>query len=315
MFLVLALALGYGFWVLDGRVEERRSGKALRVAVVQGMIEQEKKWLPEFREETVRIYEELSQKAAVSSPQVIVWPETAMPFYFQQERKYKPRILALARKTGSYILFGAPSYEATPKGIRLYNSAYLVSPKGEVAGVYHKIHLVPFGEYVPLRPLLSFLDKLVVGIGDFSPGEEYTIFPLPSGGCGVVICYEVIFPQFVRRFFASGAKFLVNITNDAWFGRSAGPYQHFAISIFRAVENRAYVVRAANTGISGVIDPYGRVVEQTKLFKRCQFAATIWMDGGQSLYTRWGDVWPQAMLVWCLVMLGAGYKKRREAFA
>jgi apolipoprotein N-acyltransferase len=164
-----------------------------------------------------------------------------------------------------------------------------------VLGRSDKVHLVPFGEYVPLGRLLPFIDKLVVGIGDFSPG---TIEPLPLDGhrLGVLVCFEGIFPELARESVAKGSELLVNITNDAWFGRSSAPYQHLAMTRFRAVENRVWVARAANTGISALISPSGRIPAQTKIFETTVLAGKVGLGARPSFYTRHGDVLPTIML-------------------
>jgi len=176
-----------------------------------------------------------------------------------------------------------------------------VGGDGRILGRYDKRHLVPFGEYVPLRRLFFFLDKLVVGIGDFGRGRTATVFSLDGARFSVMICYEVIFPAEVREFVRDGAQFLVNITNDAWFGRSGAPYQHLAMAAMRAVENGTYLVRAANTGASAVIAPDGEILEQTGIFTEAALLGTIRPRMGETPYTRYGDV-----LAWmALAFLGA----------
>jgi apolipoprotein N-acyltransferase len=194
----------------------------------------------------------------------------------------------------------------------MYNSAFLVGPKATILGRYDKIHLVPFGEYIPLRGLLFFLEKLVVGIGDFRSGTDYTVMATPSGRFAVLICFEAIFPDLVRHFVRHGAQFLVHITNDAWFGDSPASYQHVSMVVLRAVENRLPIVRAANSGISAVIDATGRLSQETDLFVRTWVKARISPAGeGTTLYTRWGDLFAYgcmfvsiASLAWGLLRQG-----------
>ena len=169
---------------------------------------------------------------------------------------------------------------------------------GEITGKYDKIHLVPFGEYIPLSNLLFFIGSLGEGIGDFKPGKEFFNFSLPQGKFGVLICFEIIFPDLCRRFVKRGANFLVTITNDAWFGRSVAPYQHLLVSIPRTVETRRYLLRSTNTGISAIIDPAGRVVKKTPIFVQTNLEGEVGlMNGNETLYTRVGDVFPVACLV------------------
>jgi len=183
----------------------------------------------------------------------------------------------------------------------VYNAAFFVSGDGEIRGRYEKRHLVPFGEYVPLQAIFFFLDRLVVGIGDFGRGRAATVFSLNGVRFGAMICYEVIFPGEVRDFAKGGAAFLVNITNDAWFGRSGAPYQHLAMGAMRAVENGTYLVRAANTGVTAVIAPTGDILARTEIFTEAVLLGTIRPRQSQTPYTRYGDI-----LAWlCLAFLGA----------
>jgi apolipoprotein N-acyltransferase len=217
-------------------------------------------------------------------------------------------------------LFGSPAVRFDPdRKAFLLNSAYLLSPEGQLLGRYDKQHLVPFGEYIPLKSsLLFFLDKLVEGIGDFQPGGGTTILsfqPKPSERWpsprtvqfGVVICYEVIFPDLVRRMAAAGAEFLVTITNDAWFGDSSAPWQHFSMVVFRSVENHLAFARAANTGISGFIDPFGRVIEASTVFTETALQAAIPIRQARTFYSRHGDVFAYGCMLICLLLCLYGF--------
>jgi apolipoprotein N-acyltransferase len=205
-------------------------------------------------------------------------------------------------ETGASLLFGSPAYHRDPGGLRYLNSAFLLSPDAQLLGRSDKIHLVPFGEYVPLGSFLPFVNKLVTGIGDYSPGE---INPLPIQGhqLGVLICYEVIFPELAREYVRQGSDLLVNITNDAWFGDSSAPWQHLAMARFRAIENRVWLARAANTGISAFISPSGRVVEQTSLFDTGFLVGKVGLGARPGLYSRMGDLVPGSFLVIGLLWL------------
>jgi apolipoprotein N-acyltransferase len=199
-------------------------------------------------------------------------------------------------------LFGSPAtiVEKESDQLRLLNSAFLISADGQILDRYDKIHLVPFGEYIPLKHILKFLDKLVVGIGDFFPGNAPEVLQGPGGRFGVVICFEVIFPDLVRRFVDLGADYMVTITNDAWFGRSSAPYQHFGMVVFRAVENRVYFARAANTGISGFIDPFGRIVHQSNIFTEEALTGEIQTGGPRTFYTGYGNLFGYACVILAL---------------
>ena len=239
------------------------------IGIVQGNIEQAKKWSPEERRKTVDSYLELSDTLVGDrKPDLIVWPETALPFYPQGNELLYP-IKAFLRKSGVTLLTGAPWYEVVDWEKRLfsyYNGSFMLAGSGEMGGYYFKSHLVPYGEYVPLKKYMPFLAPLVEAVGDFTPGSVGP--PLESGRirAGVLICYESIFPDIGRRWVENGANVLVNLTNDAWYGKSSAPYQSWAMTVLRAVETRRSLVRSANTGISGVIDPLGRVRSQSKLF-------------------------------------------------
>ena len=288
--LILLGLLVYGHLKM-GTVERHVSqNPSLKIGLVQGNIDQSIKWDQSFQRETLKIYEKLSYTVAEEKPDLIIWPETATPFFFQDAEEYQPFILDIPKKTDAFLLFGTPSYKIEKRRVAHYNSAYLVSPSGELVGKYDKIHLVPFGEYVPLQHLLVFIGSLGEGIGDFKPGKEIFNFSLPQGKFGVLICFEIIFPDLSRRFVKRGANFLVTITNDAWFGRTSAPYQHFSMATFRAVENRVFVARAANTGITGVIDPTGKILKEGRIFTQEAMNGTIRLSDLKTFYTLYGDI-------------------------
>lgn len=292
---------GYGQLCLKNNPEARED--TITVALAQGNIDQSLKWNPAYRTETVDIYEELSLGAAQSKDtDLVIWPESATPFYFQKESLLTEKVRGTARETGAHLLFGSPAVEQVDGRQRYLNSAFLLSPFGENLGRSDKIHLVPFGEYVPLKSLFPFLDKLVAGIGDFSPG---TVNPLSMNDhqIGVLVCFEGIFPELARNYVRKGSDLLVNITNDAWFGRSSAPDQHLAMTRFRAIENRTWVARAANTGISAFITPSGRVQGKTAVFEEAVTVARAGLGAGNSLYTRFGDVFPGLFLAISLFWL------------
>jgi apolipoprotein N-acyltransferase len=295
-----------GWWSLRQPLDEERTTAAgVEVALVQGNIDQSQKWDPAAQEAIMAIYRQLTREAA-ADPQVdlIVWPEAATPFFFANDRYFQAQQLLLAQEVGRPLLFGSPTYVRADGQDQMYNSAFLVGPEGTVRGRYDKIHLVPFGEYMPFRRLLFFLDKLVYGIGDFRGGAEYTVMAIPQGHFGVLICFEVIFPDLVRHFVDRGAQFLVNLTNDAWFGYSPASYQHLSMVVFRAVENRVPIVRAANTGISAVIDPTGQLLQQTDLLTRTWIKGRIAPAVGPGpFYTRFGDVFAYGCMVFTALAL------------
>lgn len=298
---IVGVAIGYGYWRIqtDSRTSNHQT---VRIGLVQANIDQSQKWDIAFRRETIDRYKRLTLQTAKDTD-LIVWPEAATPFLFEAETNYRQELLRFVRAHGVPLLFGSPAtaMENNPGPLHLTNSAFLVSSDGVVLDRYNKIHLVPFGEYVPFKSLFAFLDKLVVGIGDFVPGRAPRLMKGPGGQFGVVICFEVIFPDLVRRFVALGANYMVTITNDAWFGPSSAPYQHFSMVVFRAVENRVSFARAANTGISGFIDPYGRILHRTDIFTEDALTGPIRTETSHSLYTAFGDLFAYGCLLVVLV--------------
>ncbi|MFB3926176.1 MAG: apolipoprotein N-acyltransferase [Syntrophales bacterium] len=261
------------------------------VALIQGNIDQSIKWDPAYQDESLRIYKDLSERAIRQpAPELIVWPETATPFFFQDTDERHREILDIARKGRSFLLLGSPSYRAESAVQYYQNSAFMISPEGDIVGKYDKVHLVPFGEYVPLRKVFPFMSRLVMGVGDFLPGEGYKPLAVGKHKAGVLICYEAIFPEISRAYGKAGAELFVNITNDAWFGRTSAPYQHLTMAVFRAVENRRYTLRAANTGISSVIDPTGKILSETALFEKAVLKGKVGFLGSKTVYLEYGDV-------------------------
>jgi apolipoprotein N-acyltransferase len=301
--LLLALTWGYGAWRLDR--EPEAAGQPLRVAVVQGNVEQAVKWDPSFQRETIDRYTDLSVGAETERPHLIVWPETAVPFRFDEREPLAEEVRGTARETGAFLLFGAPRRQLAAGEERYFNSAFLLGPGGESAGVTDKVHLVPFGEYVPLQGLLPFAEKLVAGAGDFSPGRA-EVLPAGKARLGVLVCFEAIFPALARDLAARGADLLVNLTNDGWFGDTAAPYQHLGMARFRAVENRVWLVRAANTGISALVDPAGRIVGSLPLFQADRMDGVVRVGASRSTgYQGWGGRFPAGCLVLSLAGLTA----------
>ena len=284
----------------------------LRVGLVQGNIDQSVKWDESFQRETLSIYERLSRKVSEHKPELIIWPETATPFFFQDAKEYQPLILEIPEETHAFLLFGSPSYRFERGKANHYNSAYLVSTSGEITGKYDKIHLVPFGEYIPLSNLLFFIGSLGEGIGNFKPGREFFNFSLPQGQFGVLICFEIIFPDLCRRFVKRGANFLVTITNDAWFGKTSAPYQHLSLATFRAVENRVFIARAANTGISAFIDPKGKIIKQGGLFTEEAMDGTIRLMNRRTFYTLYGDIFAWICSISSAILIGSCFIQNRR---
>lgn len=280
--------VGYGLWK-DNQPLDARSEK-LRVSLIQGNIDQAQKWVPENRQATIDKYEKLSQSALQDPVDLLIWPEAATPFFLQDETDFAQQVRNIPRQMKTSLLLGSPAYQRLDDGhYKYFNSAFLLQAGKQEVERSDKIHLVPFGEYVPLGQLLTFINKLVVGVGDFSPGRV-TPLTLNDDPIGTLICYEVIFPDLARDYVRKGSRLLVNLTNDAWFGRSSAPYQHLAMSRFRAIENRIWLARAANTGISAFIAPSGRVVSAGPIFQPLHLTETVGLGAEETFYTKFGDL-------------------------
>jgi apolipoprotein N-acyltransferase len=288
--LLWAGVYAYGVWRIQQVDQKLKDAPVMDVSLIQGNIDQSIKWNENFQKETINIYEELSLRHPAVNGGLIVWPETAVPFNFQDENDLRNRISEVSVKTKSWFIFGSMSYASGREKTEYFNSAYLLSPEGDVRGKYNKVHLVPYGEYVPLRTIFPFISSLAAGIGDFAEGKGF--YPLTMGErkIGVMICYEGILPEAARTYKNAAAELLVNITNDAWFGTTSAPYQHLSMSIFRAVETRLYLVRAANTGISAIVDPTGKIIKQTEIFKKDEIHGRVKFIVIPTFYARHGDL-------------------------
>lgn len=311
-FAILASIASYGVMRMSLLEKETRFWNGMKAAVAQGAIDQGIKWDVRYQQHTVDVYRDLSIKAAKTGAGFLVWPETALPFFFGADPAKDAQVHAISRDTRSFILTGSPTYSYNPGSGSpgLFNSAYLLTPEGVVTGRYDKVHLVPFGEYVPLKKLLPFLHKLTAGVGDFTAGPGAIPIRYNQEGVGVLICFEAIFPEIAREAVKNGATILVNITNDGWFGRSSAPYQHFAMTRFRAVENRSYVIRSANTGISAFVDPAGRVRKKTALFEKDIIVDDVLFRRGElTFYSRFGDMFAYGCFFLTGLLVIRGIKK------
>ncbi len=295
--LIIVLVLSYGKWRIDSIDRIVCSSPSIKAAVVQGNIDQAVKWNPEIQRLTIKKYIKLSLLSKADNPDIVVWPETATPFYFLYNIGLSNMVKKGINDTGTTFLFGSPSFISGKGVVEYYNTAYLVGRDGKVYDKYDKVHLVPFGEYIPFNKWLPFVGKMVEGVGDFKPGIKGKTIKWDDYRLGLQICYEIIFPDLSRAMAKNNAALLVNITNDAWFGTTSAPYQHFSMAIFRAVENRRALVRSANTGISGFIDPVGRIIEKTDLFKEAVVTRSVPLIHTTSFYTCFGDLFA----IFCMV--------------
>ncbi|HUU40814.1 MAG TPA: apolipoprotein N-acyltransferase, partial [Desulfatiglandales bacterium] len=287
--LLIGFMLLYGYRNVKEKAYVNLNEKRIKVAIAQGNIDQSLKWDREFQEKTLEIYEKLSEKSAGFKPQMIIWPETAFPFFFQDKSGLSEKVYQIAKTANSYILFGSPAYEQGKDTILYFNRAYIVSGYG-VVDYYDKVHLVPFGEYVPLKKYIPFVQRLVPAAGDFSPGCK--IKPIDAQGfhAGILICFESIFPYISRKHALEGAELLVNLTNDAWFGRTSAPYQHLSMAVFRCVENGLPMARAANTGISAFILSSGKIIKKSGLFVEGMLQHEIKLKCNKTFYSQFGDI-------------------------
>jgi apolipoprotein N-acyltransferase len=267
-------------------------------------VDQATKWDPDRASFIFQNYVSMTRQAISRGAQLVLWPESSTPFRFEERPGHGDTDLlrSLARQAGVSLLLGSDEVigNAPPT---YYNSAFLLREDGSTAGVYRKMHLVPWGEYVPFKRMLFFVGPLVEAVSDFSPGTEPVVLPVGTHRISTAICYEVVYPNLMRQFVAGGSELLTTITNDAWFGTTSAPYQHFAQASMRAVEQGRYLVRAANTGISGIVDPYGRVVERTPLNEPAVVVGEARYLRVRTLYSRTGDVFGYASVVATLLLV------------
>ena len=274
------------------------------VAVVQPSIAQPLKSDAGYAETTLQTYFGLTRQAGRGRPDLVVWPETASPVILRRDPQLVAALRRLSRDIGASLVVGSIDVEGT-SAPTYRNTAFLLDERG-IVGRYDKIHLVPFGEYVPLSAVIGFVRGWAEFIGDLEPGSRSVVFSGPPAAFGTVICYEGIFPALVRRFVKDGARFMVNMTNDGWFGQTDGPLQHLGMYPLRAVEHRIAVVRAANTGISAVIAPTGEIVSSLPLFARGTLEGRVSLRVRRTLYTRVGDWLAYLSLAVSAVVLASG---------
>jgi len=306
----VALVFAYGAMRLDHFSSMGRTNKGFPVGILQANIPQEVKWTDGAREYTFRAYERLGESAVRDQARLLVWPETAAPVIFGPQDLGWKRPGEISERLGVPMLVGAPSVRMKGPQTQYYNSAFLLDGPF-LRYRYDKIHLVPFGEYMPLTWLLPLGPGIAAREADYSPGEAMTVMSVE--GCprfSVLICYEAIFPELSRTAVKQGARMLINITNDGWFGATAAPYQHLGMARLRSVENRVWLLRCANTGVSAAFDPAGRLIKSIPLNQEGFFVAQVPnVSNAGSLYTRTGDlfVWGCMTIVGILALLSAGF--------
>lgn len=290
VFFILAVSFSYGIY----RLNENKNYPRIKIAVIQGNIPQDMKWDEAKREFILKRYEELTREASRKKPDLIVWPETSVPGYFELEADIFERMTRLSKDTKIPLIIGSFGYDFENHG-KLFNSAILIKNEAQDFERYNKLHLVPFGEFVPLERWFGFIRNFV-DIGDLKEGKGYTILNVGDAGIGTLICFEDIFEGITRNFVRRGANLILNITNDAWYKNSSAPFQHAQASVFRAIENRVFVVRGANTGFSCFIDENGRIYEKIKDGSGRSIDVTGFSIAETGLlrsntfYTRYGDL-------------------------
>ncbi|MFH1312947.1 MAG: apolipoprotein N-acyltransferase [Candidatus Eisenbacteria bacterium] len=301
VFLAVAVA-AFGGPVLWGLTTLSRSGSegSARLSLIQPNISGNVKWDQGFADGTMQLLGEMTADSRGSD--MVVWPETAVPFHLKHSPRSLDDVIALAEDLEMALLLGFPDYEEQDEQYRFFNSALLVTPSSGRLAEYRKIHLVPFGEMIPFEDKIEILRRIDLGEGDFSPGDEYTVFELDTLKFAVAICFESIYPDLVRGFVEHGAGFIVNITNDEWFGASLGPFQHAQMAVMRAVEFRVGLARCANTGISMFVDPYGRITSKTDIFERQILTGDVVAGRGGTLYLKAGKYLETGVLVGVLVL-------------
>jgi apolipoprotein N-acyltransferase len=289
----IVAVLVYGSW-RTGQIGAMQNGSvSLNVGVIQGNIAQNQKWDPAFEAETVNRYALLSEECVNKepAPDILVWPESAMPFFYGLDENLSPEVDHIVKQTGKPLLFGSIGVTSVEGKMRLLNRAYLLDERAMLNGAYAKQHLVPFGEYIPYSNLLFFIHHIAAaGSMDFVPGRETGPLLFRGLPMGVLICYEAIFPQIARESVRKGARILINITNDAWYGDTGGPYQHLEISRWRAIEFHVPLVRAANTGISAMFDATGHECGRLALNKGGFLTCTVHPMPYLSFYADYGDL-------------------------
>lgn len=314
----MVLAIGIGMWGAF-RVREHRltsAGAPIRVGVLQGNIPQEQKWDPAQREAIMDRYVNMTREAIGRGAQFVLWPESSTPEAYDQDPVEAARIRKLAQQSHITLLVGSdqvepvrPAAGKSPE-VRYYNAAYLVQPDGTTGAIYRKIHLVPFGEYVPLKRVLFFVGPIVDAVSDFTPGDRVVMLPVAGHLASTAICYEVIYSSLIRSFVRQGSELLTTITNDAWYGWTSAAYQHWEQASMRSIEEGRYLARAANTGISGFVDPYGRVMQESNMFQSAVMVDELRFIKERTIYSYIGDLAGWLGVALTAALLAAGRRRR-----
>jgi apolipoprotein N-acyltransferase len=303
---VFALVLGVTAWGSRrvARAEWTQAGVPIKVGLIQGNVDQAEKWDSARASSIFSDYLRMTRHAIAEGAELVIWPESSTPFLFGEEgdRKATELVRTVAKQANVPILLGSNQIQYGSPNV-YFNAAFLVNPDGTTGGVYRKMHLVPFGEYVPLKRLFFFASRLVENAGDFSPGTSPVMLPINGHLVSTAICYEIVYPALIRQSVRRGSELLTTITNDAWFGPTSAPVQHFEQAAMRAIEDGRYLVRAANTGISGIVDPYGRVLAASRIYEPAVMVGDVRLLRVSTLYTRIGDLLAYASAVLTFLLL------------
>lgn len=291
--LVLGLAISYDAYRWFGG-----SGQPLgykEVSVIQPNIPQKIKWDEHYSRQILDHVFAMNAAATKPSTDLVIWPETAIPYYIDEHRPFHLTEMGQLPPGDTHILTGLLTSMRDSRGqIHYFNAAGLFDSRGDLLGLYKKIYLVPGSEEYPFRDLLGFTRAFFniqdVSYGAMDPGTEFKVFQIPGAKFSAMICYESVYPQLTRAFRLAGANFIVNITNDAWFGHSFAPSQHASFLVLRAIENRTAIVRCGNTGISGFVDLLGRWHQRTQIFTETTISERVPITGTLTFYTRFGDL-------------------------
>jgi len=287
------LAVGVVFTLSYGTLRLREAPTAppqegVQLALVQGQVPHAQRWQRSYYARTLFHYATLTRRKLDGiQPDLIVWPEFALGFYLDHEPALHAQLSQFTQQVNAAVLFGAPRVEQSTTGERYYNSAYLLAPGGAVSDVYDKIRLLPFAEYSPFS-LPALVDHSLEHPSQFTAGTQSTVFALPKGNFGVLICYEATYPHLARQLVQNGAQFLVNLSNDTWLAGEAAAAQHFSMVVFRAVETRRYLARVATAGITGFVDPHGHPYQMSSAVDEV-VRGTLVPRHELTVYTRYGD--------------------------
>ena len=324
--ILLIFAFGFIiFFHILGFFSVKRTIPAVREfkgAVIQGNVSSSIQWeiTPDQKiEELFLQHLNLTRQAAQKGARLLVWPELSVPLCFSCSnslyQEFRNSLIHFTHNSNTTMVLGTYETSYNQDDVQYFNSALCLKPDGQYTQ-YNKMHLVPFGEYTPYETIFSFISNFTHAIGELTPGDKLSFHKFMEIKFASPICYEIIFPDLVRRFCLGGAEFLVTLTNDGWYGKSSAPYQHFSIAVFRAVENRRFLLRAATTGISGIIDPNGRILKRSELNQQLYLTEDIAAIKKTTIYTRWGNWFSYlsltiSLLFFILALLFKIHRKKR----